>query len=159
MAVLRIRRLDGEALIPEGDPEVFQELVRCFNRGDPLDPHFLGQPVLLSQTERDRLVAVRQVAEGLQTMEAGARKYGVGLRHMRRVVRRYERAQEEERGGVVIHGLRGRPSNRRLPEALRTAALEKASRDLYLDFGPTLLSEHLARDPEIGPVDATTLRL
>jgi hypothetical protein len=42
----------------------------------------------LSERERDRLVAVRQVAEGLLTMEAGARKYGVGLRHMRRVVRR-----------------------------------------------------------------------
>jgi hypothetical protein len=113
----------------------------------------------LSQRERDRLVAVRQVAEGLLTMEAGARKYRVGLRHMRRVVRRYEQAQEEGRDGVVIHGLRGRPSNRRLPEELRAAALDKASQDLYLDFGPTLLSEHLARDPEIGPVDPTTLRL
>jgi hypothetical protein len=50
----------------------------------------------LSQKERDRLVAVRQVAEGLLTMQAGARKYGVGLRHMRRRVRRYEQAQEEE---------------------------------------------------------------
>jgi hypothetical protein len=113
----------------------------------------------LSQRERDRLVAVRQVAEGLVTMEAGARKYGVGLRHMRRVVRRYEEAQEEEKDRVVIHGLRGHPSNRRLPEALRTAALEKASQELYRDFGPTLLSEHLARDPAIGPVDPTTLRL
>jgi hypothetical protein len=46
-----------------------------------------------------------------------------------------------------------------LPEALRTAALEKASQELYRDFGPTLLSEHLARDPEIGPVGSTTLRL
>jgi hypothetical protein len=113
----------------------------------------------LSQRERDRLVAVRQVVEGLLTMEAGARKYGVGLRHMRRVVRRYERAPEEEKDRVVIHGLRDVPSNRRLPEALRTAALEKASQELYRDFGPTLLSEHLARDPEIGPVDSTTLRL
>jgi hypothetical protein len=45
-AVFRIRRLDGEALVPEGDPEVFKKLVRCFNRGDPLDPHLLDQPVL-----------------------------------------------------------------------------------------------------------------
>lgn len=63
----------------------------------------------LSQRERDRLVAVRQVVEGHLTMEAGARKYGVGLRHMRRIVRRYEQAQEEERDAVVMHGLRGRP--------------------------------------------------
>lgn len=113
----------------------------------------------LSQRERDRLVAVRQVVEGLLTMEAGARKYGVGLRHMRRMVRRYEQAQGEERDRVVIHGLRDRPSNRRLPEELRAAALEKAREEVYRDFGPTLLSEHLARDPEIGPVDPTTLRL
>lgn len=105
------------------------------------------------------MVAVRQVAEGLLTMEAGARKYGVGIRHMRRVVRRYEQAQEEERDAVVIHGLRGRPSNRRLPEELRAAALDKAGQDLYRDFGPTLLSEHLARDPDIGSVDPATLRL
>jgi hypothetical protein len=113
----------------------------------------------LSQKERDRLVAVRQVAEGLLTMQAGARRYGVGLRHMRRMVRRYEQGQEEERDAVVIHGLRGRPSNRRLPDELRAAALNKAGQELYLDFGPTLLSEHLARDPDIGWVGATTLRL
>jgi hypothetical protein len=105
------------------------------------------------------LVAVRQVAEGLLTMETGARKYGVGLRHMRRVVRRYERAPEEVKDRVVIHGLRGVPSNRRLPEAVRAAALEKARQEVYRDFGPTLLSEHLARDPEIGLVDRHTLRL
>jgi hypothetical protein len=60
---------------------------------------------------------------------------------------------------VAIHGLRDVPSNRRLPEALRVSALEKARQELYRDFGPTLLSEHLARDPEIGPVDRHTLRL
>jgi len=113
----------------------------------------------LSQNERDRLVAVRQVAEGVLTMGAGARKYGVGLRHMRRVVRRYEEVAKEEKDRVVIHGLRGRPSNGRLPEALRAAALAKAHQELYRDFGPTLLSEHLARDPEIGPVDRHTFRL
>jgi hypothetical protein len=69
------------------------------------------------------VVAVRQVAEGLFTMQAGAREYGVGLRHMRRTVRRYEQAQEEERDAVVIHGLRGRPSNRRLPEELRASGV------------------------------------
>jgi hypothetical protein len=105
------------------------------------------------------LVAVRQVAEGLLTMEPGARKYGVELRHMRRTVRRYEEASEDAKDSVVIHGLRRLPSNRRLPEALRAAALEKAREDLYRDFGPTLLSEHLARGPEIGPVDRHTLRL
>lgn len=109
----------------------------------------------LTQKERDRLVIVHQVAEGLLTMEEAARRYGVGLRHMRRVMRRFEREGDR----YVIHGLRDRPSNRSLPTELRAKALTKAREELYGDFGPTLLSEHLERDPEIGWVDPSTLRL
>jgi hypothetical protein len=65
---------------------------------------------------------------------------------------------EEEGDGVVVHGLRGRRSNRALPESLREAALEKARQPLYGDFGPTLLSEHLARDAAAGEVSPATLR-
>jgi transposase len=102
----------------------------------------------LSLSERDRLAVVRQVAEGLWTVAEGARRYGVGIRQMRRVMRRFERHGD----AVVVHGLRGRPSNRRLPAELRAAALGKAREELYRDFGPTLLGEHLARDPAIGVV-------
>jgi hypothetical protein len=109
----------------------------------------------LSKKERDRLVVVHQVAQGLLTMAEGARRYGVGIRHMRRVIRGYE----HEGDRVVIHGLRDTPSNRRLSAELRTAALERAGQELYRDFGPTLLSEHLARDPEIGFIHPSTLRL
>lgn len=109
----------------------------------------------LSQKERDRLVIVHQVAEGRLTMEEAARRYGVALRHMRRVMRRFE--WEGDR--CVVHGLRDRPSNRSLPTELREKALAKAREELYRDFGPTLLSEHLERDPEIGWVDPSTLRL
>lgn len=100
-------------------------------------------------------MAVCQVAGGLVTMAEGARRYGVGIRHMRRVMRRHER----EGDGVVIHKLRDRPSNRRLPAELRAAALERAAEELYRDFAPTLLSEHLERDPEIGFIHPSTLRL
>lgn len=109
----------------------------------------------LSQKERDRLVIVHQVAEGLLTMEEAARRYGVGLRHMRRVMRQFEREGDR----YVVHGLRDRPSNRSLPAERRKAALGKAGQELYADFGPTLLSEHLERDPEIGWVHPSTLRL
>lgn len=109
----------------------------------------------LSQQERDRIVVLHQVDEGLLTMAEGARRYGVGLRHMRRVMRRFEK----EGDGVVVHGLRERPSNRRLSDELRGRALGKAQEELYGDFQPTLLSEHLERDPEIGWVHPSTLRL
>ena len=44
----------------------------------------------LSQRERDELVVIRQVAEKrLQVME-GARRLGIGVRQMRRKVRKHE---------------------------------------------------------------------
>lgn len=109
----------------------------------------------MSQEERDRIVVLHQVHEGLLTMAEGARRYGVELRHMRRMMRRFE----TEGDGVVVHGLRDRPSNRRLPAELHARALGKAREELYRDFKPTLLSEHLERDPEIGWVHPSTLRL
>jgi transposase len=109
----------------------------------------------LSQKERDRLVVVRQVAGGQLKVADGARRLGMGQRHLRRLVRRYE----AEGDAAMSHGLRGRPSNRRLNASMRAKALEKAAQPLYRDFGPTLLSEHLGRDPEIGWVHPSTLRL
>ncbi|HVG46119.1 MAG TPA: ISNCY family transposase [Longimicrobium sp.] len=108
----------------------------------------------LSQTDRDRLVLLHQVRQGQLSPAEGARRAGLGVRQFRRVVRRFER----EGDAVVVHGLRGRRSNRRLPEEVREAALAKAREPLYHDFGPTLLSEHLARNPAIGEVPAATLR-
>jgi len=107
----------------------------------------------LSQADRDRLVLLHQVQQGQLSMSEGARRAGLGERHFRRVMRRFE----AEGDGVVVHGLRGRHSNNALPEALRERALEKARDPLYHDFGPTLLSEHLARDG-IGEVAPSTLR-
>lgn len=109
----------------------------------------------LSQKARDRLLIVHQVAEGLLTMEGAARRYGVGQRHMRRVMRRFEREGDR----YVVHGLRGRRSNRSLPAELQEKAVAKTREELYRGFGPTLLSEHLERDPEIGWVHSSTLRL
>jgi hypothetical protein len=107
----------------------------------------------LSQTDRDRLVLLHQVQQGQLSAAEGARRAGLGVRQFRRMVRRFER----EGDGVVVHALRGRRSNRRLPEEVREAALAKARQPLYHDFGPTLLSEHLARDEAIE-VPAATLR-
>jgi hypothetical protein len=107
----------------------------------------------LSQTDRDRLVVLHQVQQGQLSAAEGARRAGLGARQFRRVRRRFER----EGDGVVVHALRGRRSNRRLPQEVREAALEKARQPLYHDFGPTLLSEHLEREA-ICDVPAPTLR-
>ena len=95
----------------------------------------------LSLKERDRISVLRQVKEGVLSVSAGATRIGVTLRHFRRLRRKFE----GEGDAAVVHGLRGRRSNRALPEAFRERALEVAREPLYRDFGPTLLAEHLER--------------
>lgn len=107
----------------------------------------------LSQTDRDRLVVLHQVQQGQFSPAEGARRTGLGARHFRRLRRRFE----QEGDAAVVHGLRGRSSNRRRSEEVREAALTKARQPLYSDFGPTLLSEHLAREG-IAEVAPSTLR-
>lgn len=109
----------------------------------------------LSVRERDRLVVLRQVAEGALSVTRGAERTGLSVRHFRRLVRRFE----AEGDGAVVHRGRGRPSNNRKPEALRERVLRKARKPVFHDFGPTLLAEHLSRDPEIGELNPFTLRL
>jgi Homeodomain-like domain-containing protein len=99
----------------------------------------------LSARERDRLAVLREVEDGLISAECGARKLGLSARQFRRLRRRSER--EGDKG--LIHQLRDRPSNHRLSEKLKTKVLERAREPVFRDFGPTLLSEHLSKDPAI----------
>jgi hypothetical protein len=108
----------------------------------------------LSTRDVDRLAVLHQVRDGVLTVAAGARRVRVVVRHFRRMLRRFE----AEGDASVIHRGRDQPSNRRLSEAVRTAALERAREPAYYDFGPTLLAEHLSRDPAIGPLSPHTLR-
>ena len=45
---------------------------------------------------------------------------------------------------AVVHGLRQRPSNRKIAEGVRQRAMELV-RTEYSDFGPTLASEYLRK--------------
>ena len=92
----------------------------------------------LSVKERDRISVLRQVSEGVLTPAAGAQRLGVTQRHFRRMRRRFE----TEGDAAVVHGRRGRPSNRSLPAEVRERAMAVARDPLYRDFGPTLLAEH-----------------
>jgi hypothetical protein len=100
------------------------------------------------------LTILHQVRDGVLSAAEGARRVRLGVRHFRRLLRRFE----VEGDAAVIHRGRDRPSNRRLPAAVRAAALERAREPAFHDFGPTLLAEHLSRDPTIGQLGADTLR-
>jgi len=107
--------------------------------------------IAMSQKERDTLKVMHGVLAGERTQAEAARLLRRSVRHVRRLQR-----QLEARGdGALVHGLRGRPSNRRADPALKAAVL-KAYRQRYGDFGPTLAAEKLAG--EGLAVAAETLR-
>jgi hypothetical protein len=62
---------------------------------------------------------------------------------------------QEQGDRAVIHGLRGRPSNRKFAVSFEQKVLARI-RQRYADFGPTLAAEHLAK--EGLPVSRETLR-
>lgn len=109
----------------------------------------------LSQQDRDRLALLRQVMDGLVRPGRGAELVGLSVRQFRRLRRQYEVDGDR----AVIHHLRGRRSNRAISPAFKAHVIERAQEPVFRDFGPTLLSEHLSRDPEIGTLNACTLRL
>ncbi len=107
---------------------------------------------MLSGKERDRLKVLHEVqGEHLRQGEA-AKQLEISDREVRRLLVRI--AAEGDRG--VVHRLRGRASNRRLPESLRSRTL-KLVKAKYRDFGPTLACEYLAKDDAVE-VSKETLR-
>lgn len=108
----------------------------------------------MSQRDRDRLVVIRQVARKEITVTRGAELLGLCREHVGRIRDRYL----EEGDRAVIHRARGRRANNAKPAEWRQQVLTRAAEPLFHDFRPTLLAEHLSRDPEIGRVDPYTLR-
>ncbi len=107
---------------------------------------------MLSGKERDRLKVLHEVQGGHLTQGEAAGQLGISDREVRRLLARI--AAEGDRG--VVHRLRGKASNRRLPESLRSRAL-KLVKAKYRDFGPTLACEYLAQDDALE-VSKETLR-
>jgi len=93
----------------------------------------------LSQRERDLLKVLAPVLDGTRTQAEAARLLGLTPRHVRRLLARLRR----EGDAAALHGLRGRPSNRRADPALRRRVLAEY-RAHFHDFGPTLAREKLA---------------
>jgi transposase len=95
----------------------------------------------LGQRERDRLKVLHEIKKGhLKQREAGERLH-LSERQIRRLLRRI--GEQGDRG--VLHGLRGRPSNRKFPAPFEQQVIERM-RQQYSDFGPTLASEKLHQE-------------
>ena len=107
----------------------------------------------MTQRDRDHLIALKKAAKGLITQRQASEQIGQTERHVRRLLRRL-RAKGDQ---AVIHALRGRPSNRKLDEAMKAKALSILAQPVYQGFGPTLASEYLAKDHQIA-VSRETVR-
>jgi transposase len=97
--------------------------------------------IALSQRERDRLRVLHEVKQKQITQIEAARRLKVSDRHIRRLLFRLE----EQGDRAVIHGLRGRTSNRKLAARFEQKIVARV-RQRYADFGPTLAAEHLAQE-------------
>jgi hypothetical protein len=106
----------------------------------------------MNRNERERMTVMAGVTEQELTLVAAAELMGVCYRQSKRIWRRY---QAEGDAGLV-HRLRGRPSARRKPPALRALALARYAEERYADFGPTLMAEQLLKQKLV--VDHETVR-
>ena len=107
----------------------------------------------MTQAERDRLVALKKAKKKLITQKQAAEEIGVTERQVRRLLRKLRRRGDQ----AVIHELRGRASNRKLPAELEQRAISILSDPVYRGFGPTLASEYLHKLHKIT-VSKETLR-
>jgi transposase len=99
----------------------------------------------MSQEERDWLEWLKRAQSGLITQRQAAKKMGVTDRWVRRLLARMADVGD----GVVVHGLRGRASNRRISGELQTRVLEILQQPDWHDFGPTFACEQLAKRQQI----------
>jgi transposase len=98
-------------------------------------------PLLMTQADRDRLVTLKKAKKKLITQREAAVELGVSTRHVKRLLHALKKRGDK----AVIHGLRGKPSNRRIAEATEKAAVKTLSAEVYQDFGPTLASDYLRK--------------
>jgi len=105
----------------------------------------------MSQEERDRLEWLKRAKDGVISQRQAARRMGVTDRWVRKLLKRMKRQGDR----VVVHGLRGRVSNRKIASQVHAQAVEFLKQPDWHDFGPTFASEQLAKRHGIAVSDET----
>jgi len=109
--------------------------------------------IAMRQEERDELDWLKRAKDGSITQREAAERIGVTDRWVRKLLKRMAKQGD----AVVVHGLRGRPSNRKLPAKTQRQALAIVKQPEWHDFGPTFAAEQLAKRHQIE-VGKETLR-
>ena len=107
----------------------------------------------MTQADRDRLVALKKAAKGLITRKQAAEELKISERQVYRLLA----ALKDGKDKAVIHGLRGRVSNRRVSSEVEQQAIDILSDPKYRGFGPTLAAQCLAKKHRIK-VSKETMR-
>jgi hypothetical protein len=95
----------------------------------------------MTQADRDRLVTVKKAKKKLITQREAAEELGLSVRQVKRLVHGLKKYGDK----AVIHGLRGKPSSRRIGEGIERQAVKILSAPVYQGFGPTLAAEYLSK--------------
>ena len=95
----------------------------------------------MNQEERDWLEWLKRAQEGVVTQRQAAEKMGISDRWVRKLLVRMKIDGDR----VVVHGLRGRTSNRRIDEETQARAIQLLKQPEWHDFGPTFACEQLAK--------------
>jgi len=109
--------------------------------------------IAMTQEELKRLHVIRKAMDKNITQLEAARIIGAGLRQVQRIIKNVR--LQGDKG--IIHKGRGKPSNRALPDKIKSKAL-RLYKEKYHDFGPTLGSEKLFEIDKIK-INDETLRL
>jgi transposase len=110
--------------------------------------------LLMTQADRDRLVALKKVKKNLITQREAADELDLSIRQVQRLLDGLRQRGDK----VVVHGLRGKPSNRKIEEQVEREAVKILSGPVYEGFGPTLAAEYLSQKHGIEASKETVRR-
>ena len=106
----------------------------------------------MSKTEQGRSEVMRLYVDGYIKQKEAGKRMGLSVRQVRRLAKGYRRNGCH----ALVHGNRGKPSNRKLREETKNKAITLVKQK-YPDFGPTFAAEKLAENDAIT-VSTETLR-
>jgi transposase len=105
----------------------------------------------MGQEERDRLDWLKRARDKKMTQREVAERMGVSQRWVRKLLKRMKREGDR----VVVHGARGRPSNRKIAATTQAQAMALLQQPDWHDFGPRFACEQLAKRHCIEVSDET----
>lgn len=105
----------------------------------------------MSQEERDKLEWLKRAQDKVVSQREAAERIGISERWVRKLLQRMKKQGDR----VVLHGLRGRASNRKIGARVQAQAMKILKQPDWHDFGPTFASEQLAKRHGIVVSDET----